>query len=103
MIGLQTPTSMLAAGLLENSGGTPLFMLGLLAVGLWLLLSGGGHSGGGGGNGGGQGRSRRGGSGAMTLIVIGLLIGATATGSVAIHKVVAAFTQAVTALSGLFH
>lgn len=98
---LSTPTTMLGAGTTTTSMPTVLVMLGLLAVGCWLLFSGGGH-GGGGGNGG-QSRSRRGGSGAITLIVIGLLIGATGTGSAAIHKVVAAFSQAVTALSGLFH
>jgi hypothetical protein len=63
-------------------------MLGLLSVGCWLLFSGSGHGGGGGH--GGQSRFRRGGLGPLTLIVIGLLIGATATGSAAIHKVVAA-------------
>lgn len=98
---LSTPTTTLAAGMFTNSGAAPLVVLGLLALGCWLLFSGSGHGGGSGK--GGQNRSRRGGSGPLTLIVIGLLIGATATGSAAIHKVVAAFSGAVTALSGLFH
>jgi hypothetical protein len=96
---LSTPTTTLAAG--TTSMPTTLVMLGLLAVGCWLLFSGSGHGGGAGS--GGQSRSRRGGSGPLTLIVIGLLIGATATGSAAIHKVVTAFSGAVNALSGLFH
>lgn len=100
---LSTPTTTLAAGMFTNSGATPLVVLGLLAVGCWLLFSGSGHGGGSGNGNGGQSRSRRGGSGPLTLIVIGLLIGATATGSAAIHKVVAVFSGAVTALSGLFH
>lgn len=82
------PATVLAAGTATASGTTSLVMLGLLSVGCWLLFSGSGH-GGGGGHGGAEplpARRLRPADPHRNR----LLIGATATGSAAIHKVVAA-------------